>query len=114
MARCPGNRSLDPAWDGTGDNVYGVLPSGPAPSDVAGRFAGAGWPTRPASWSSYEVETGWCRLEIDRDGAAVTLLSGVVDPRRFDDLAALLTRLDLRHELELYGDRGALVRERKG
>ncbi len=78
---------------------------------MAQRFVGAGWSSRSgSSWESYEVETGWCRIEVDpTDGD--TLLNGVVDSRRFEDLAALLTRFGLRFSLELYADDGELLRE---
>lgn len=55
------------------------------------------------------VETGWCRIEVDPTGGD-TLLNGVVDPQRFDDLAALLTRFGLPFSLELYDDAGELPR----
>ncbi|MDA8371784.1 MAG: hypothetical protein M0026_18220 [Nocardiopsaceae bacterium] len=46
--------------------------------------------------------------------ATTTLISGAVDPRRFDDLAALLTGFGLAFRLERYGEDGELVRETDG
>ncbi|WP_221354320.1 hypothetical protein [Streptomyces beigongshangae] len=102
---------LDPVWLETNNNVCGGLAGGPSASLVAKRFTGAGWSSRPgSSWESYEVETSWCRIEVDpTDGD--TLLNGVVDPQRFEHLAALLTRFGLRFGLELYDDDGEPLRE---
>ncbi|MEU3795354.1 hypothetical protein AB0F07_37145 [Streptomyces fructofermentans] len=109
---------FDPEWIGVehsedaGNNVYGTLRSwrGGA-SAVAERFVGAGWRSRSSSWSGYEVETDWCQVEIDPVENADLLLSGVVDPRRFHELGALLDRFGLRYSLELHGGDGDLVRE---
>ncbi|MEV7700961.1 hypothetical protein AB0O62_31105 [Streptomyces sp. NPDC086779] len=101
---------LDPVWLEINNNVCGGLAGAPSASWVAERFIGAGWSSRSASWESYEVETSWCRIEVDpTDGD--TLLNGVVDPRRFEDLAAQLTRFGLQFSLELYDDDGELLRE---
>nr|WP_177232778.1 hypothetical protein [Streptomyces sp. Ag109_O5-10] len=104
-------QSLDPVWLKINNNVCGGLAGAPGASWVAERFIGAGWSSRSgSSWESYEVETSWCRIEVDpTDGN--TLLNGVVDPQRFEDLAALLTRFGLRFGLELYDDDGKLLRE---
>jgi hypothetical protein len=76
---------------------------------VAERFIRAGWSSRSgSSWESYEVETSWCRLEV-APAAGDTLLNGVVDPQRFEDLAALPTRFSLLFRLELYDDAGDLL-----
>ncbi|MFH9611088.1 hypothetical protein [Streptomyces sp. NPDC017448] len=102
---------LDPVWLEINNNVCGALTEAPGASLVAERFIGAGWRSRSgSSWESYEVETGWCRIEVDpTDGD--TLLNGVVDPHRFEELAALLTRFGLQFSLELYDDDGELLRE---
>ncbi|WP_329202655.1 MULTISPECIES: hypothetical protein [unclassified Streptomyces] len=101
---------LDPVWFEINNNVCGSLAGAPSASLVAGKFVGAGWSARSASWESYEVETSWCRIEVDpTDGD--TLLNGVVDPQRFEHLAALLTRFGLRFKLELYHDDGELLRK---
>ncbi|MER5738889.1 hypothetical protein ABT117_24820 [Streptomyces sp. NPDC002262] len=102
---------LDPVWHEISNNVCGGLAEAPSASWVAERFIGAGWRSQSgSSWESYEVGTGWCRIEVDpTDGD--TLLNGVVDPQRFEDLAALLTRFGLRFSLELYDDDGELLRE---
>ncbi|MFD8289494.1 hypothetical protein ACFV2B_14930 [Streptomyces lavendulae] len=101
---------LEPVWLEINNNVCGGLTGAPSASLVAQRFIGAGWNSRSASWESYEVETSWCRVELEAtDGR--TLLNGVVDPDRFVDLAALLTRFGLRFSIELYDDDGELLRE---
>ncbi|GHG45143.1 hypothetical protein [Streptomyces hydrogenans] len=102
---------LDPAWLEINNNVCGGLAGAPSASWVAERFIGAGWSSQSgSSWASYEVETSWCRIEVDpTDGD--TLLNGVVDPQRFEELAALLTRFGLSFGLELYDDDGRLLRE---
>ncbi|MFF5455315.1 hypothetical protein ACFY40_29400 [Streptomyces sp. NPDC012950] len=104
-------RSLDPVRLEISNNVCGVLAGAPGGSWVAERFIRAGWSSRSdSSWESYEVETSWCRIEVDpSDGD--TLLNGVVDPQRFEDLASLLTRFGLRFSLELYDDDGEPLRE---
>lgn len=101
---------LDPVWHEINNNVCGGLSGAPSASLVAERFIGAGWSSISASWESYEVETSWCRIEVDPTEGD-TLLNGVVDPQRFEDLAALLTRFGLRFRLELYDDEGGLLRE---
>lgn len=101
---------LDPVWLEINNNVCGGLAGAPSASSVAAKFIGAGWSSRSASWESYEVETGWCRIEVD-PAEGDTLLNGVVDPRRFEDLAALLTRFGLPFSLELCDDDGELLRE---
>ncbi|MFF8387379.1 hypothetical protein ACF053_27580 [Streptomyces kanasensis] len=104
-------RSLDPVWLEINNNVCGGLVGGPSPSLVAERFIRAGWSsTSGSSWESYEVETSWCRIEVDPTEEG-TLLNGVVDPQRFEDLAALLTRFGLLFSLELYDDDGELLQE---
>ncbi|MEV7304146.1 hypothetical protein [Streptomyces clavifer] len=102
---------LDPIWHEINNNMFGGLAGAPSASWVAERFIGAGWRSQSgSSWESYKVETSWCRIEVDpTDGD--TLLNGVVDPQRFEDLAALLTRFGLRFSLELYDDDGELLRE---
>ncbi|MFI1067080.1 hypothetical protein ACH4TC_35000 [Streptomyces spororaveus] len=105
-------RPLEPVWFEINNNVCGGLTEAPSASLVAQQFVGAGWSSRPASWESYEVETSWCRVEIEATDRC-TLLNGVVDPDRFVDLAALLTRFGLRFSIELYDDDGELLREIK-
>ncbi|MFZ3475114.1 hypothetical protein ACODT3_00375 [Streptomyces sp. 4.24] len=101
---------LDPVWCEINNNVCGGLAGSPSASLVAGKFVGAGWSSRSASWESYEVETGWCRIEVDSTEGD-TLLNGVVDPQRFEDLAELLTQFGLPFSVELYDDDGELLRE---
>ncbi|WP_185899160.1 hypothetical protein [Streptomyces sp. WAC07061] len=105
---------LDPVWLEIDNNVCGGLAGASSASLVAELFIGAGWrSTSGSSWESHELETTWCRIEVDpTDGD--TLLNGVVDPRRFEDLAVLLNRFGLRFGLELYGDDGELLRKIEG
>ncbi len=103
--------SLDPVWLEINNNVCGLLSSGPGASAVAERLVQAGWRSRSSSWHAYELETNWCQFEVEPTTSSATLLNGVVDPHRFDDLAALLTRLRLPFALELYEEDGTLTRE---
>lgn len=68
---------LDPVWLEINNNVCGSLAGAASASLVAERFIGAGWSSRSgSSWELYEVETSWCRIEVDpTDGD--TLLNGV-------------------------------------
>ncbi|MGX1886956.1 hypothetical protein [Streptomyces sp. NPDC055287] len=56
---------LNAAWLAVNHNVCGGLRGAPGASLMAERFIGAGWSSRSASWASYEVETSWCRIEVD-------------------------------------------------
>ncbi|MFI0943871.1 hypothetical protein [Streptomyces sp. NPDC021020] len=105
--------ALDPAWWDAANNVYGTL-RGRRMSGVVEWFAVAGWGYRSSSWHGYEVETSWCRVELDPLGGGEILLNGVVDPARFDALAALLARSGLGYGLELYGDDDVPVRQVAG
>ncbi|MFE1289120.1 hypothetical protein [Streptomyces sp. NPDC058751] len=102
---------LDPEWVEAGNNVCGVLRGCGDASAVARHFVRTGWSSRSSSWHGHEVETSWCRLEIDPVRGPDILLNGVVDPRRFDELGGLLHRLGLSCSLELYDGDDTLVHE---
>ncbi|MFD5658644.1 hypothetical protein [Streptomyces hirsutus] len=102
---------LDSEWGEVGNNVCGVLRGCRDASGVAQHFVRAGWSSRSSSWHGYEVETGWCQLEVDPVEGPDVLLNGVVDPQRFDELGGLLHRFGLRYSLELYEEDNTLVRE---
>ncbi|MGW1601944.1 hypothetical protein [Streptomyces eurythermus] len=104
---------LDPEWLEAANNPCGIL-RGRGTSAVAELFVGAGWQSRSSSWEGYEVETRWCRVELDRLDRAETLLNGVVDPGRLDVLASLLSRFGVDFALELYDESGGLLREISG
>ncbi|MFD3439043.1 hypothetical protein ACFWU3_16230 [Streptomyces sp. NPDC058685] len=104
-------QKLDPAWTEVGNNVCGSLRGCRDTSSVAERFVKAGWRSRSSSWYAYELETSWCQVEIEPIDASDLLLNGVVDPRRFDQLADLLTDFGLSHSLELSAADGTLLRE---
>ncbi|MFF1482602.1 hypothetical protein ACFVYD_34510 [Streptomyces sp. NPDC058301] len=106
--------ALDDRWAQSDNNLCGLLPGSRDASRVAERFVRAGWRSRSSSWEGYEIETSWCCFEADPFDGSATLLNGVIAPDRLDDLAALLTRFDLRFTLELYDDDRNLVREIKG
>ncbi|WP_158771472.1 hypothetical protein [Streptomyces sp. NRRL S-340] len=55
--------------------------------------------------------TSWCQVELDPVEGPDILLSGVVDPRRIDELAGLLDHFGLTYSLELYDGDDTLVRE---
>ncbi|MFE0427573.1 hypothetical protein [Streptomyces sp. NPDC058953] len=106
--------ALDPACDEAGFYVCGALVGRPDTAEVARWFVRAGWRSRSSSWHGYEVETAWCRVELDPGdhGGPRTLLNGVIDPARFDTLVALLSRFGLDgFGLELYDADDVLLRE---
>jgi hypothetical protein len=92
------------------NNVYGQLPGAPAPRQLAEAFAAAGWSARASSWTEFEVEHEWARIEFMPEPGTV-LFAGVVDPARLDELIAEFTRLGLTCSLELWDD-GELIAER--
>ncbi|MFF3685073.1 hypothetical protein [Streptomyces sp. NPDC002187] len=104
-------KQLDPEWVEIGNNVCGTLRDCRDASSITEQFVRAGWRSRSSSWHGYELETGWCQVEIDPIEGSAILLNGVVDPRRFDELASLLDRFGLRYSLELYEGEDTLVRE---
>ncbi|MFI8293022.1 hypothetical protein ACIGBL_28165 [Streptomyces sp. NPDC085614] len=107
-------RKLDSQWIDVGNNVCGVLHDHRDAPAVAARFVGAGWSSRSSTWHGYEVETSWCRLEIDPVDGPDILLNGVVDPTRLDELGRLLGSFGLPYELELSDENNVTVREIKG
>lgn len=102
---------LDPEWVEVGNNVCGILRGCRDTSVVAQRFVRAGWTSRSSSWHGYELETSWCRVEVDPIEGSEVLLNGVVDPQRVDELADVLHRFGMRYSLELYEGDNTLVRE---
>ncbi len=86
------------------NNLCGIIKGGIDPALVASRLDSLGWKTWSASWYSYEAETPWCRIEIDRTDDGTTLINGVIDPQRIEYLATLLARLGWQHSLELDDD----------
>ncbi|QQM46302.1 hypothetical protein [Streptomyces liliifuscus] len=94
------------------NNVCGILAQGIDPTQVASRLSSLGWRTRSSSWYSYEAETAWCRIEVDQTDDGTTLVNGVIDPQRIDDLATLLARLGWQHSLELSDENNNIVEER--
>ncbi|GAA0618074.1 hypothetical protein [Streptomyces crystallinus] len=103
--------ALDDRWAQSENNLSGELPDSPDTQRLAERFVRAGWRSRSSSWEGYELETSWCRIDANPIDATATLLNGVINPDRLDDLAALLTQSNLRFTLELYNDAGNLLRE---
>ncbi|MFB9388911.1 hypothetical protein ACFPM3_21580 [Streptomyces coeruleoprunus] len=93
----------------TGLTVCGALHGGIDPFDAAARLEARGWRTFAASWHSYEAVTGWCRIEIDRTAGGTTLVNGVVERERFDELARVLGSFGGGFVLELYDGGGTLV-----
>ncbi|MFJ9057160.1 hypothetical protein [Streptomyces sp. NPDC102409] len=100
------HRSLE-----AGNNVYATLRGPLRTAAVAERFERAGWTCRSSSWHGYEVETGWCQVELDPIEEGATLLNGVIVPEALDTLASLLTEFGLGFTLELYDEEGGLLRE---
>ncbi|KKZ72161.1 hypothetical protein [Streptomyces showdoensis] len=102
---------LDNRWAEAATNVCGVVRNHRDASTVAARFVRAGWSSSSSSWSGYEVETSWCRLEIEPVDGTDLLLNGFVDPARLDDLSRLL---GAPHALELHAEDGTLLHELTG
>ncbi|MFD0209935.1 hypothetical protein ACFVH9_12560 [Streptomyces hirsutus] len=105
------DRPLDAVLADMANNVCGIIEGGIDPALVASRLNSLGWRTESASWYSYEAETVWCRIEIDQDDERTTLINGVVDPQRIDDLALLFARLGWRHSLELSDENDTVAEE---
>ncbi|MFJ5207827.1 hypothetical protein [Streptomyces nigra] len=103
--------ALAPALAEAANNVVGILHGCKDASPIAERFVRAGWNSTSSSWHGYEVETAWCRVELDPVDGPDVLLNGVIAPERFDALSALLARFGLRHSLELYDENHNLIRE---
>ncbi|MFE1261088.1 hypothetical protein ACFW5X_11220 [Streptomyces albogriseolus] len=95
---------LAPEWTDLSNNVCGTLHGHRDAGPIAERFERLGWRTRSSSWHGYEVGTTWCEIELEPVDGQDVLLNGVVDPSRFDDLAALLDRFGLTYTLELYDE----------
>ncbi|NEC52561.1 hypothetical protein G3I18_28985 [Actinospica acidiphila] len=94
------------------NNVCGTLHGHRDAAPIAERFERLGWSTRSSSWEGYEVGTTWCEVELEPTDDKAVLLNGVVDPSRFDDLAAVLTRCGATtYTLELYDENDCLLRE---
>ncbi|GIF26227.1 hypothetical protein BJ973_003497 [Actinoplanes tereljensis] len=93
------------------NNVYGSVADAPPLQDIAESFVLKGWRARRSSWTDFEVECEWVRIELQQTSDGV-LFSGIVDPARLDDLGAVLTAFDLRFSMELWStDRTELLRE---
>ncbi len=104
--------ALAPEWTDISNNVCGILHGHRDASLVAERFERLGWRSRASSWYGYEVGTTWCEVELEPVDGQDVLLNGVVDPSRFDDLAALLTRCGaMTYTLELWDEDNKLLRE---
>ncbi|MFE5187143.1 hypothetical protein [Streptomyces sp. NPDC056628] len=103
--------ALDRARLDLANNVAGILHGCQDASPIAERFVRAGWRSSSSSWHGYEVGTAWCEVELDPVDGPDVLLNGVVDPRRFEDLAALFNRFGLTYTLELYDETDTLIRE---
>lgn len=100
---------------GLDNNVYGFLPQAPAVKVLAEMFVRAGWRARASSWIEYEVEHEWASIELAESSPDGRLFSGVVDPSRVEELAAVLASFGLRYEFELWSDdRTALIRKLAG
>ncbi|MFG1658563.1 hypothetical protein ACGFIY_18755 [Micromonospora chersina] len=97
------------------NNVYGHLPHAPSVQVLAEMFVRAGWRARASSWTEYEVEHEWARIELVEPSPDERLFSGVVEPSRVDELGAVLADLGLHYSIELWSDDQArLLRELAG
>lgn len=106
-----GGQKLDPQWTDVGNNVCGVVDGCRDAYAAASAFVRAGWSRRSSSWHGWEVEISWGQIDLDPIEGRKVLLNGVIDPRRVDEFAGLLSRFGLRFTLELYNGSDELVRE---
>ncbi|MFZ4244608.1 hypothetical protein ACOZDF_04625 [Streptomyces griseoincarnatus] len=102
---------LAPEWTDISNNVCGILHGHRDAALMAERFERLGWRSRSSSWHGYQVGTTWCEVELELVDGQDVLLNGVVDPSRFDDLAAQLTRCGATYTLELFDENDNLLRE---
>lgn len=91
------------------NNVYGRLAPGLGLDELNARLTDAGWSTRTAHPTEVEAEQEWASITIFVD-ARTTLLHGVVDPDRVEELSEALAWLGAPAALELYDAAGGLVR----
>ncbi|KUN25926.1 hypothetical protein AQJ23_16175 [Streptomyces antibioticus] len=103
---------LDAALADMANNICGIIRGSTDPAQVASRLGAFGWRTRSASWHSFEAETAWCRVEVDKTDDGTTLINGVIDPRWIDDLTRLLARLGWQQSLELSDEDNNILEER--
>jgi hypothetical protein len=109
----PGPRLTD-ELETLDNNVYGSLPDSPPVKALAETLVAAGWRARASSWTDIEVEREWVRIELQQSADTV-LFSGVVDPTRVDELAAVFSGLNMRYSIELWNAaRTELLRELDG
>ena len=107
----PGPRLAD-EWASLDNNVYGALPGTPPVSQLAEAFVSAGWRARKSSWSDFEVEREWVRLEVMQESPDNAIFSGVMDSTRVDDLGAAFSELGLHYSIELWNeDRTEIIRK---
>jgi hypothetical protein len=91
--------------------VYGSLPDAPSVRHLVETFVASGWRARARSWTEFEVEREWVRIELQQVPDKV-IFSGVVEPSRLADLGAAFAHLDLKYSIELWNAEGTeLVRE---
>ncbi|XVU21986.1 hypothetical protein ACQPZJ_32580 [Actinoplanes sp. CA-054009] len=96
------------------DNVYGTLSGAPSARSMAELFVAAGWRVRASSWTGFEVEREWARVELRPQDDAV-MVSGVVDPDRLAELGNAFAGLGLGYSIELWNPEGTgLIRELRG
>lgn len=96
------------------NNVYGSLPDAPPLHLLAERLAAEGWRARASSRTDYEVEREWVSIELQQSPQGV-IFSGVADPARVEELAAVFAGLDMRYSIELWDPDGStLIRELNG
>jgi hypothetical protein len=98
-------------WADLDTNVWGGIHDA-QPHRVAEQLVNAGWRARASGWNCYEVEQEWVWIELEGPAIAFgkpvddqladgyVLFSGVVDPSRYDDLAAVFEQLGVRYEME--------------
>ncbi|MET8146880.1 hypothetical protein ACIBSW_14140 [Actinoplanes sp. NPDC049668] len=104
----PGPR-LDADLAALDNNVYGLLHNASHLESLARAFTKLGWGARKSAWDEYEVECGWCQINLLNSGG-MRKFAGVVAPARVDELADTFRSLGIDYEIELYDATGELAR----
>jgi hypothetical protein len=81
-------------------NLCGDLPGAPRPEDLAYAFVALGWSARRSAFFEYDVAHAWAKLTLWEFKPGETMVSGLVHPDHFEELAAVFTRLGVRYSLE--------------
>jgi hypothetical protein len=93
-------------------NLCGTIFSVESKKALADIFGANGWHIRKSTWTDYEVRTDWSEIIIE-DEEHSPLIHGAIDPTMFDNFRQFLDSCRVKYSLELYDDKGTLVKEEK-